>query len=403
MSETLVNKLDKLIEDSNIYNKEQEITQKEINQKQPVILDVLKQQSTITHETTTEMDFYPTIESEFAEVILEGNSVQDGEPDVNNEIPYQCADANQSIVAHNSNLIDKNSKDVVLRYTIIENVVRSSYYSCYEDKFIKVKSNTQYSTNKNNNVYINEYDKDFNYITYANINYNSQYITDENTAYIKWSTSISNLESIMLIEGTNARQVEYSNGPYMQVNIHLKNLELFELDGVRDKIYLQGNKWFYESKIQKRILTSNDIPRDQPAGPDNRGRYSYKITNSGGYDNIRKSNFFSNDHSKQNYITARGVTYICTDKIISRDAFIDFIEQNEVYYIAKRENPITTEITDQDIINDLNKLYEVLKSTKYATKVIVVSNGVPLNIIVTAYASNTKRFEDIESRLALLE
>lgn len=402
MSETLVNKLDKLVEDSNIYNKEQAMTQKEINQKQPVILDVLKQQSTITHETTTEMDFYPTIESEFAKVILEGNSVQDGEPDVNNEIPYQCAIASQSIVSHNRNLIDKNSKDVVLRYTIIENVVQSSYYDCYEDKFIKVKSNTQYSTNKTN-VYINEYDKDFNYITYANINYNSQYITDENTAYIKWSTSISNLESIMLIEGTNARQVEYSNGPYMQVNIHLKNLELFELDGVRDKIYLQGNKWFYESKIQKRILTSNDIPRNQPVGPDNRGRYSYMISNSTGYDNIRKSNFFFNDSSKQDFISARGATYIYTDKLINRDAFIDFIEQNEVYYIAKRQTPIITEITDQDIINDLNKLYEVLKSTKYTTKVIVVSNGVPLNIIVTAYASNTKRFEDIESRLALLE
>lgn len=279
MSETLVNKLDKLVEDSNIYNKEQAMTQKEINQKQPVILDVLKQQSTITHETTTEMEFYPTIESNYAEIILEGNSTQDGEPDVNNEIPYQCADANQSIVAHNINLIDKNSDKIVLRYGLLENEVVSSYYSCYEDKFIKVKSNTQYSTNKVN-VYINEYDKDFNYIKYANINYNSQYITNENTAYIKWSTSISNLESIMLIEGANARQVEYSNGPYTQVNINLKNLELFELDGVRDKIYLQGNKWFFESKIEKKMLESRYI--GEPSGlPDNKGRYMFRTKNTG--------------------------------------------------------------------------------------------------------------------------
>lgn len=280
METNIVREFDKKISDETIINIDQKMTQKEINQKQPVILDVLKQQSTITHDTTTEMDFYPTIESEFAEVVLEGNSVQDGEPDVNNEIPYQCADANQSIVAHNINLIDKNSGKIVLRYKLFENEVFSSYYECYEDKFIKVKPNTQYSTNKNK-VFINEYDKDFNYIKYANINYNSQYITDENTAYIKWSTAISNLESIMLIEGANARQVEYSNGPYTQVNINLKNLELFELDGVRDKIYLQGNKWFFESKIEKKMLESRYI--GEPSGlPDNKGRYRFRTNKNTG-------------------------------------------------------------------------------------------------------------------------
>lgn len=280
METNIVREFDKKISDETIINIDQKMTQKEINQKQPVILDVLKQQSTITHETTTEMEFYPTIESNFAEIILEGNSTQDGEPDINNEVAYQCADANQSIISHNRNLIDKNSKDIVLRYIIIENVVQSSYYYCYEDKFIRVKPNTQYSTNKTN-VFINEYDKDFNYIKYANINYNSQYITDENTAYIKWSTPISNLESIMLIEGANARQVEYSNGLYTQVNINLKNLELFELDGVRDKIYLQGNKWFFESKIEKKMLESRYI--GEPSGlPDNKGRYKFRTNKNTG-------------------------------------------------------------------------------------------------------------------------
>lgn len=251
METNIVREFDKKISDETIINIDKKMTQKEINQKQPVILDVLKQQSTITHETTTEMEFYPTIESNFAEIILEGNSTQDGEPDVNNEIPYQCADANQSIVAHNINLIDKNSDKIVLRYRLFENEVVSSYYDCYEDKFIKVKPNTQYSTNKNH-VWINEYDKAFNYITFTEISYTSNYITNENTAYIKYCTKIANLIDIVFVEGSKARQVEYSNGPYTQVNINLKNLELFELDGVRDKIYLQGNKWFFESKIEKK-------------------------------------------------------------------------------------------------------------------------------------------------------
>ena len=122
-----------------------------------------------------------------------------------------------------------------------------------------------------------------------------------------------------------------------------------------------------------------------------------------GFDNFRKSNNFSSDSNAQDNIYALGATYIKTDKFSNRADFANWLDANEVYMLLKKENPDITRITDPDIISDLNNLYKILKSTKYKTKVIVVTSGVPLNIVVTAYASNTKRFEDIESRLSLLE
>lgn len=122
-----------------------------------------------------------------------------------------------------------------------------------------------------------------------------------------------------------------------------------------------------------------------------------------GFDNFRKSNNFSNDSNAQDYIYALGATYIQTDKFSNRANFANWLDANEVYILLKKQNPDITQITDPDIISDLNKLYKILKSTKYATKVIVVSNGLPLKIIVTAYASNTKRFEDIEDKLNNIE
>lgn len=171
MSETLVNKLDKLVEDSNIYNKEQSKTQKELNQEIPKIktnaehIDYIVPKNISESVNSTNL-IEDAIDYKIFEVEVEGNSVQNGTPTVDSPIEKEVIEGEILLSKSGAQLFDI---DTITRgkFMNIDGTYTNNYNSFYSDYIPVIPSaeiNLKYASY---NTRVIEFDENKEYITGA--------------------------------------------------------------------------------------------------------------------------------------------------------------------------------------------------------------------------------------------
>ena len=271
------------------------------------------------------------------------------------------------------------------------------------NNYISVLPNTTYtlSCNKNvTNIRLSEYKSDKTHIKRDTVN-NTNYITittTANTYYLRWSlnydnstivtqTIIDNL-NLQLEKGSTATTYE----PHQEQSyvFYLEDLELCKIGDYQDYIYKSNNTWYKYKAIDKVVLDGTEIW--QKSSNTSLDRFYLDnaslnmINRSLGY-----SNYFINSNTAVSDI---GKYYTNTNQIVINFSTYDTttLEQfktwlsthnTTVYYIL--ETPTSIEITDLDLIEQLNSLENAI-SYNDATNIFTEYEEGNTSFIISASA-----------------
>lgn len=149
-------------------------------------------------------------------------------------------------------------------------------------------------------------------------------------------------------------------------NLNLGDIELCKIGEYQDRIYKNNGKWYLDKKTKKIILNGSEIWQVNVEGFTIPSAYWNSLTNNNCIDKSPLlSNYYKNyitwsDLSQQSYgigiIYSVKNLYIRNTNISTIADFKSWLSNNpvEVYYIL--ETPVTTEITDESLIYQLENL-----------------------------------------------
>lgn len=220
--------------------------------------------------------------------------------------------------------------------------------------------------------------------------------TDANIVRFRFTSSsdltTSSITKIQLEFGDTPTSYENYKTPQIKT-ISLGNIELNKIGNYQDKIYKQNDKWYLEKNIKKIILNgsenwnyassrqyflyNNDVfPLLEKSWivPTAISNY-YRTTNFDAiYNNTMDYAFSFNNNFRR--LTLRNNDFTTTNELTSW-----LSTHNTIIYFAN-ETPITTEITDDNLINQL----EALNNYILLTNNTIISNGnLPVITDITGY------------------
>lgn len=149
-------------------------------------------------------------------------------------------------------------------------------------------------------------------------------------------------------------------------NLNLGDIELCKIEEYQDRIYKNNGKWYLDKKTKKIILNGSEIWQVNVEGFTIPSAHWNSLTNNNCIDKSPLlSNYYKNyitwsDLSQQSYgigiIYSVKNLYIRNTNISTIADFKSWLSNNpvEVYYIL--ETPVTTEITDESLIYQLENL-----------------------------------------------
>lgn len=327
------------------------------------------------------------VNCEIKEISLKGDTLQDGTPTPSSPVEVQSVKGNQTIQCCGKNLFNPalyvNNKYQNYSST---NMSIANNNDWWITGLQEIKPNETYT--KSNGIAGGVwYDENRNPIIHIPGSY--QTITaPSNAKYICMSISKTNLEfngDIQLELGNNATPFEKYNGTNYQIS--LGNIELNKIGDYQDKIYKQNDKWYLEKNTKKMILTtalgewaafnksfvvnSNDIPQTEDA-------LCSAFVNNGQYwsstaENLRGK--FTIENSLHQFK--------CTPlEDMSLEDFTNWLDTTQPTLYCGIPTPVITEITDDNLINQL----EALNNYILLTNNTIISNGdLPVINDITGY------------------
>ena len=252
---------------------------------------------------------------------------------------------------------------------------------------IRVNENTQYYikglTTDYGNKFVAFYDKNNNYLSrtgannvnaisfttpssayYCRVVVNSQFSTDNDmNSYVE--------NTIIQLELGN-QATDYTPYQSQEYEINLGTLELCKIGTYQDYLYKSGENWYKHKEIAKtKLLSTWSWFRDNEKP--NSWRYytqSNAIPNS--YNNEAMSNYFKGDTvANVNNIDSQAITTINYTQIALRinktiaptkDDLITWLSNNEVYIYTILSTPTEEQITNAELIEQLN---DILNAVSY--------------------------------------
>lgn len=269
--------------------------------------------------------------------------------------------------------------------------------NCIRTKdYIAVNSSTTYiiSNNKDYQQIVYQYDSSYNLLS-ANTQ-NSSFTTTSTTKYIKLRTGVSNVENDL----TSLWQLE-KGSQATSYSPYFTPIELNKIGTYQDRIYKDNGKWYIEKQIGKVVLDSNL----SGVGSTNFSNV-YQI-----YANVMNisyliggfcDNFKFNDDSRiidnnnaNNYLSdnqcalrlgnesARDRFYVKSTNFASSNELKAYFNTNPttLYYVLA--TPEYTEITNTELIEDLETLYTA-KSQEGTTNISITSEDLEMILNVSA-------------------
>ena len=356
---------------------------------------------------------------------VDGDTQQDGTPTPTTPVAVQTVTGNQSIKIEGKNLFDING-NYDSRYgctiSITDNVVTQTNYSAYSRTSWKIE----------NLVIGQQYTLYFNFTNSSGSSLQPRIMDSTNTTAIKNGsvrtatsgtstttfTATGTIHYIRLYSNTlstsNAYSVDFYNiqlekgdivtdyEPYQSQTypITLGTIELCKIGDYQDKIYQNEGTWYIEKQIVKDVYNGSEgwyvSAQTYPVfyrtftGTGNYSTNNF-IPYCNYYKGVSKSTGASDTASKGNNVisflqsTTTDRIFI-TDDRFTADAtgyanFREWLSNNHmvVYYVLA--TPTTTEITDADLLAQLNAL---AGATTYDNQTnIVVSGDLPASLSVS--------------------
>ena len=215
--------------------------------------------------------------------------------------------------------------------------------------------------------------------------------------YIKNGTTCNNLIFKPMIT-TDTSATYNSFEPYKGASylISLGDIELCKIGKYQDRIYKNGNKWYLEKKIGKVVLngSENNWSSVSQSGGYNRITfldYPYlKNFGSSRTTNLLCNNFLANIENNYSriYQYENDIYFSFPSGMTTKEAFLQLLSTNNsiVYYVLA--TPTTTEITDTELISQLDAL-EQANSQSGQTNISQVNSDLPFLLDVVALKLNS--------------
>lgn len=261
--------------------------------------------------------------------------------------------------------------------------------NCIRTKdYISVNPNTTYiiSNNKGYQQIVYQYDSSYNLIV-ANTQ-NSSFTTTSTTKYIKLRTGVSNVENDLtslwqLEKGTQAT----SYSPYFTP------IELNKIGDYQDRIYKQDDKWYVEKNTRKLELAIADMnnAEDYPGWKNQTQLYNDIYNGVIGGDLLNYTRYYTNISSvnytgvKVNFSNSSNpVLYLRKGDFNKTQTEWKTNYPNLIFTIIYGMiTPTTTEITNTELIEDLETLYTA-KSQEGTTNISITSEDLEMILNVSA-------------------
>ena len=332
---------------------------------------------------------------------LKGNTTQEGTPTPDAQIEVETATGNQEIEVRGKNLI--NDYDLINRYNIdsvsgniITTKAISSNYSVFQPRTktqkIDLVENTKYYVSFDcrlksgtysaklgasiiNGIDGTSYSTGNTAISNPNISrsyqrYSFECISNITTnsvlaISIQVQSGLSNavfeIKNIMMSTSNNNSYEPYQSQTYP---INLGDIELCKIGNYQDRIYKDNGKWYKYSAIGKIVLKGSGntvLYGDGGTATDYWEYFRANLIAGVGTAITVFSNYFNQTTNSRVVIINNGTLYLRFPKASGIDVSTNSLlntwlstHNTEVYYILA--TPTTTEITDTELINQLNAL-----------------------------------------------
>ena len=352
------------------------------------------------------------VNCEIKEISLKGDTLQDGTPTPDSPVAIQSVTGNQEINVFGKNYFDKTNPNVKNIYIDSTNYkignlanARSIYVPC--------RPNTNYTVSKiatprfmvgltdvipENNVTCLGIIRDDSATSLTITgNANAKYLVIFLTNAYDSNTWQNILNSIQIEEGNSATSYEQYSGTTFPIS--LGNIELNKIGDYQDKIYKNNDKWYLEKNVRKytqaleAIITTGNRFRIKVKSKSELHNVDISVNsfcpalinvttniNIGGQTQLRYNGGWGGIAVifSENVRTAIGL-----DK--TEEQLIDWFNNNcEIYaaIIPDYDYPETTEITDDNLINQLEALNNYILLTN---NTIISSGNLPVINDITGY------------------
>lgn len=358
------------------------------------------------------------VNCEIKEISLKGDTLQDGTPTPDTPVEIQTVTGNQEINVFGKNLFDINDFPFADGRSYGNNG-ELTYWSGYKAilNYFPVKENTTYNFSNNLNkgiyyglVFYDENKEKIGYITSTTFTFT----TPSRCKYIRFAIQSETIPSWVQIEfGDTPTSYEKYKTPQTKT-ISLGNIELCKIGTYQDKIYKSNDKWYLEKNVGKYTaiestgywyLSGNNhcfksLLENTPLN--NIAPYNFDNSlNIGAFNRLLKQ-ALPNDLYLGNEVNAFGISntqsvgiYFRIYGIDTREDFINWLNTNQPVIYYAYATPVITEITDDNLINQLEDVYNIILNEN---NTIIINGNLPSDTLVIGYADIAKLIASLSSQ-----
>lgn len=347
---------------------------------------------------------------------LRGNTIQDGTPTPDTPVEIQSVKGNQEINVFGKNLFNKNS--ITNDSWLVENGTVSTEHPGYDvSDYIPIAPNTQYYKGNNGSPRNKYYDinkQPLDTSTYQDISIggNAGTFTTPNKAYylrITINEANADINSLQIEQSASATSYEQYSGTTFPIS--LGTIELNKIGNYQDKIYKQNDKWYLEKNTDKIILDGVNTTFKTFTTYSGFNRCGIQATNNAISDyqeqqnyNYVRSNYFKNvgkasTPETNSILMWNSGNYIYCffvegtfENIQQANQWLTTHSMEVIYAIA---TPTITEITDENLISQLEDIYNIILNEN---NTIIINGNLPSDTLVIGYADIAKLISSLSSQ-----
>lgn len=290
-----------------------------------------------------------------------------------------------SVVISNKNLLTYNTITEGKIIAIIDGTLSTNQNYGVSD-YIPVKANQEYYQNNTNTYYGCFYDKNKNFVSQVQ---NQKIITPSVDGYVRVSFLLTNKDLASVNKGNTA--ITYEKGISQIITVDLKTTELCKIGDYQDYIYGTKDNWKIKRYIGKVVSNGSEegwLKQDA----------TFRINKTSlGITLIENSlNLLCNQYkfqttaptlSGQARIGVTNLIFKYDDGSISLADFKTWLSNNNLIMYYQLAESTETNIEDEDIIDDLNDLYDATFYAEQTNITVTNANNLPLILDVTYFVT----------------
>lgn len=294
-------------------------------------------------------------------ITYKGNTTQTGTPTPTNPINVNVVSGNNSIVVCGKNWFNKNATDLITNGRLDQQGKIAIDNDYYTSGFIKINPSTQYTKNSPS---ANAYHRVCFYSS-ADVNSfisrseSNTFTTPNNAYYLRFCGLNSEINTAQLELGNTTTTYQAYEGNTYPIN--LGSIELCKIGDYQDYIYKDSGKWYLHKEVGKITLNGSETWDNGYSVGTN---YRYALTMNLGYIERATDNTLCDyfkciinytDDTPHYYLSSSNNTHFFFINKNKSD-FTTWLSSNNVNVYYALATPTNTEITDTNLISNLEQV-----------------------------------------------